>query len=87
MTPRTISAAHTEKTQVSLRLVLSAACIVSVKVAEEYFQQSPRTFSVRFSVVVNFTDLAQRSVVMNPTEFRDFRKCVGAFRTRELVVH
>ena len=37
--------------------------------------------------MINFTDLAQRSVAINPNDFRDFRKYVGAFRTRELVVH
>ena len=37
--------------------------------------------------VDNFTGLAQRGVAMNPTDSRDFCKCVGAFRTRERIVH
>ena len=35
----------------SLGLVASAACTVTVKLAEEYSEESPRTFSVRFLAI------------------------------------
>ena len=49
--PRNISMAasvDSKKAQVSLGLLASSACTVSVKLAEEYFQENPRTFSMRF---------------------------------------
>ena len=128
MTPRIISAAHTEKPQVSLGLVASPHCKREVgpgifpREPTDFFREIPcdfilghapnnltarhlnsvggvaykaiarslteksRVISWKYSVD-NFTGLTQRGVAMNPTDSRDFRKCVGVFRTREHIVH
>ena len=54
---------------------------VAYKAIARSLTEKSRGISWKYSVD-NFTGLAQRGVAMNPTDSRDFRKCVGAFRTR-----
>ena len=59
---------------------------VAYKVIARSLTEKSRGISWKYSVD-NFTGLAQRGVNMNPTGSRHFRKCVGALRTRERIVH
>ena len=59
---------------------------VAYKVIARSLTEKTREISWKYPVD-NFTGLVQRGVPMNPTDSRDFRKSVGAFRTRERIVH
>ena len=59
---------------------------VDYKAFARSLTEKSRGISWKYSVD-NFKGLAQRGDAINPTDSRDFRKSVGAFRTRERVVH
>ena len=59
---------------------------VAYKAIAGCLTEKSRGISWKYSVD-NFTGLAQRGVAMNPTDSRDFRKCIGALRTRERIMH
>ena len=65
---------------------LNSARNVAYKAIARSLTEKSRGVSWKY-FVDNFTGLAQRGVAMNPTDSRDFRKCVGAVVTRERIVH